>query len=224
MSELLRIEGISRRKSVKTDDGVRNIQVLHEFSLSVNSGEIIAVLGPSGSGKSTLLRMLNGLESPDSGAIFLEGVDISKMDPPVLRRKIGMVFQSPAFVADTVRENLRYGPRLAGKPLENSDGALARLLEMVQLDGSFLPRNPDALSQGEKQRVSIAMALSNQPTILLMDEPTSALDAATAMGIIDLLLELNRKLGLTLVVVTHVVEHAEHLQCGRKIVMQSRTG
>lgn len=219
MVELIRIDRISKRKRVKTDRGVKDLEIFRDFSMSVMVGEIVVVFGPSGSGKSTLLRMLNGLESPDSGAIFLEGVDISTIAPPVLRRKIGLVFQSPAFVANSVRDNLCFGPRLAGRMGEMDDVSLADLLEKVRLDASFLPREVETLSQGEKQRVSIAMALANKPVMLMMDEPTSALDAATASGIIDLVLELNQKAGLTLLVVTHVLEHADRLKGARRIVL-----
>jgi ABC-type methionine transport system ATPase subunit len=223
MTELLRLERVSKRKRVKTDEGVRELEVLRDFSLTVHAGEVVTVLGPSGSGKTSLLRLLNGLDRPDAGAIYLEGVDISKIAPPVLRRKVGMVFQSPAFVAERVRDNLRFGPLLAGKAEELDDAALARLLDMVRLDASFLPREADQLSQGEKQRLSIAMALANKPMMLLMDEPTSALDAATAADIIDLVAELNRSTGLTLMVVTHVAEHAERLQGSRVVRLASHT-
>jgi ABC-type methionine transport system ATPase subunit len=169
-------------------------------------GAITAVVGPSGAGKSTLLRAINRLIEPTAGEVYLNGEPTSRMDPLGLRRRVGMVFQLPAFFGATVEEATLYGARLAER-----DAEVGRLLEMVGLEVSFLGRAPQALSVGEQQRVSIARALALEPEALLMDEPTSALDEAARRRIEELIRELNASLGLTIVVVSHDLAQVERV-------------
>ena len=162
------------------------------------AGSITAVVGPSGAGKSTLLRAINRLIEPTEGEVYLNGEPTSRMDPLELRRRVGMVFQLPALFGETVEEATIYGARLAGREAD-----AGRLLEMAGLDASFAGKNPQTLSVGEQQRVSIARALALGPEALLMDEPTSALDEAARRRIEALIRGLNASLGLTIVVVSH---------------------
>ena len=136
----------------------------------------------------------------------MDGEPTSGMDPLLLRRRVGMVFQLPALFGDSVEEAILYGPRLAGRDVDAD-----RLLEMVGLDASLSGRDPQSLSVGQQQRVSLARALALKPEVLLMDEPTSALDEAARRTIEELIRELNSSLGLTIVVVSHHLDQVERL-------------
>ena len=170
------------------------------------AGAITSIVGPSGAGKSTLLRAINRLIEPTSGEVYMDGEPTSGMDPLLLRRRVGMVFQLPALFGDSVEEAILYGPRLAGRDVDAD-----RLLEMVGLDASLSARDPQNLSVGQQQRVSLARALALKPEVLLMDEPTSALDEAARRTIEELIRELNSSLGLTIVVVSHHLDQVERL-------------
>jgi putative ABC transport system ATP-binding protein len=169
-------------------------------------GRITSVVGPSGAGKSTLLRALNGLVEPTLGEVYLDGLPTSRIDPLALRRRVGMVFQLPTLFGKTVEDTTLYGARLAGKSAEPEG-----LLEMVGLGASFKDRDPQSLSVGEQQRVSIARALALGPEVLLMDEPTSALDGAARRRIEELIEELNTSLNLTIVLVSHTLDQVQRL-------------
>jgi putative ABC transport system ATP-binding protein len=169
-------------------------------------GRITSVVGPSGSGKSTLLRAINRLIEPTAGEVYLDGEPTGGMDPLLLRRRVGMVFQLPALFGASVDEAILYGARLAGRGVDAD-----RLLEMVGLDASLGARDPQSLSVGQQQRVSLARALALEPEVLLMDEPTSALDEAARRTIEELIQELNSSLGLTVVVVSHHLDQVERL-------------
>ena len=169
-------------------------------------GCITAVVGSSGAGKSTLLRAINRLIEPTAGEIYLDGKPTSEMNPLELRRRVGMVFQVPALFGATVEEATLYGARLAGRSADAS-----RLLEMAGLAASFKGKEPQRLSVGEQQRVSIARALALQPEALLMDEPTSALDEAARRRIEDLIRELNASLRLTIALVSHDLGQVERV-------------
>jgi ABC-type methionine transport system ATPase subunit len=181
-------------------------EILRGVNADIPGGNITAVVGPSGAGKSTLLRTINRLIEPASGEVYLEGEPTSGMDPLELRRRVGMVFQLPAFFGATVEEATLYGARLAGRSADTD-----RLLEMVGLVASFKDKAPQSLSVGEQQRVSIARALALEPEALLVDEPTSALDEAARRRIEDLIQELNASLGLTIVLVSHALDQVEHV-------------
>lgn len=178
--------------------GVGGTEILAGVDASMQDGEITAVVGPSGAGKSTLLRAINRLIEPSSGEVYLDGEPTDSLDPLELRRRIGMVFQIPALFGDSVEEALLYGAHLAGKSPDPR-----RLLELVGLEPSMAGRAPETLSVGQQQRVSVARALALEPEVLLLDEPTSALDEAARRKIEDLVRDLNARLGLTMVFVSH---------------------
>jgi ABC-type methionine transport system ATPase subunit len=192
---------------------VGGVEILRGVSVMIPEAEITAVVGPSGAGKSTLLRAINRLIEPSAGAVYLDGSPTSGMDPILLRHRIGMVFQLPALFGATVESEVLYGPRLAEK---NADAA--RLLKVVGLDVSLSSRDPRTLSVGQQQRVSIARALALEPEVLLMDEPTSALDEAARSKIEDLIQELNARLDLTIVLVSHALDQVERV-AGRVVLL-----
>jgi putative ABC transport system ATP-binding protein len=202
-------------KQVTTGDSV--LTILHDVSFSVSAGEAVAIVGASGSGKSTLLGLLAGLDTPTSGSVTISGEDLFALDEDgraALRaRLVGFVFQSFNLLpAMTALENVMLPLELAG---ESGAAAAARaLLDRVGL-GARLGHHPKQLSGGEQQRVAIARAFATRPALLLADEPTGNLDAATGAGIIDLMFELNRERGTTLVLVTHDLELSQ--RCGRAL-------
>jgi putative ABC transport system ATP-binding protein len=181
-------------------------EILRGVTFAVQAGEVFSVVGPSGAGKSTLLRTINRLLEPTAGNIFLDGAPIEEIDPLELRRRIGMVFQLPALFGDTVEDTVLYGVRLTGKRAD-----VEHLLGLAGLAPSLASRNPQSLSVGQQQRVSIARALALEPEVLLMDEPTSALDQAARQRIEDLIGQLNEELGLTTVVVSHALDQVERI-------------
>ena len=181
-------------------------EILKGVDAAFPEGEITAVLGPSGAGKSTLLRAMNRLVEPTAGEVYLDGTPTSEMDPLALRRRVGLVFQLPALFGETVEDAVLYGARLAGR-----DADAKRLLQTAGLDASFAKRAPHNLSVGEQQRVSMARALALGPEVLLLDEPTSALDGAARDRVEDLVRDLNARLGLTIVLVSHALDQVERV-------------
>ena len=181
-------------------------EILAGVCMRVPNGGITAVVGPSGAGKSTVLRAMNRLVEPSSGEVYLDGDPTSALDPLELRRRVGMVFQTPALFGTSVEEDVLYGARLSGR-----DANPGRLLEVVGLDPSLVERDPQTLSVGQQQRVSIARALALEPEVLLLDEPTSALDEAARRKIEDLVRDLNGRLGLTMVFVSHDLTQVERI-------------
>ena len=193
--------------------------VLGDASLAVRPGAIAVLEGPSGCGKSTFLRMLAGLTEPLRGRRLLDGEDALAMRPEVWRRRVAYVFQQPPMFDGTVADNLRAGPKLAGRSLAKADvEALAR---RVGLDAALLDRAARSLSGGEQMRVAIARALANDPGVLLLDEPTAALDPASAATVLGLVRDLAGE-GVSVVVVTHSREHAEALGGTRYVVANGR--
>jgi D-methionine transport system ATP-binding protein len=186
-----------------------NVQALEGASLTVAKGEILGIIGRSGAGKSTLIRCLNGLESPDHGSIRIEGTDIaalSEAELQPLRRRIGMIFQHFNLLsAKTVEENVALPLKIAGV---SKNERLARARELLDLVGltDKAKAYPASLSGGQKQRVGIARALAAKPALLLSDEATSALDPETTRSILALLRDINRKLSLTIVLITHEMD------------------
>jgi putative ABC transport system ATP-binding protein len=196
---------------LSTDHLTRSIgarKLVDAVSVDIRSGEVLAVVGSSGSGKSSFLRLLNRLDEPTSGTVFLESTDYRKISPAELRRKVGMVTQRAFLFPGTVAHNLSFGPRQRGEEL--SEEAAQQLLGRVGLPG-YLGRDISNLSGGEAQRISIARALANTPTILLLDEPTSALDETTKSGVESLLRDIIRERSLTCVMVTHDVAQAARM-------------
>jgi putative ABC transport system ATP-binding protein len=193
--------GIS--KSVKSGDS--DLVILRDIDLAVTSGEALAVVGASGSGKSTLLALLAGLDTPSSGSVMLDGVDLFSLDEDeraqLRGRVLGFVFQSFQLLpALTALENVMLPLELASA--EDAEARAREMLERVGL-GERLHHYPKHLSGGEQQRVALARAFIIRPKLLLADEPTGSLDAQSGAQIIELLFELNREQGTTLVLVTH---------------------
>lgn len=200
---------------------------LEDISLNVPSGAIYGILGRSGAGKSTLIRCLNLLERPTSGRIIMEGRDITGLSPGELRQhraRTGMVFQHFNLIhARNVANNIAVPLEIAGHPQVARELRVAQLLELVGLTDKA-KAFPSQLSGGQKQRVGIARALAAHPDILLCDEATSALDPETTASVLALLADINRKLGLTIILITHQLEviraicdHAALLENGRLI-------
>jgi putative ABC transport system ATP-binding protein len=187
---------------------VGEVTLVNDVTVEIYSGELLAVVGRSGSGKSSFLRLLNRLDEPTSGAVYLEGVDYRQIPPRELRRKIGMVTQRAFLFPGTVADNIRFGPRQRGEEMPAE--AIEELLMQVGLPG-FGSRNSANLSGGEAQRVSLARALANSPAVLLLDEPTSALDQDARQGIELLIEKIVRQRRLTCVLVTHDRDQALRL-------------
>jgi putative ABC transport system ATP-binding protein len=174
--------------------------LLEEISFALKPAEVLAVVGPSGAGKSTLLRLLNRLDEPTRGSVYLRGRDYREIPVLGLRRSIGMVMQRAFLFPGTVGDNIGFGPAQQGRQI--SPQQIAEMLARVGLEG-YASRDPLTLSGGEAQRVAITRALANEPEVLLLDEPTSALDEAARDGVQNLLASLIRERQLTCVWVTH---------------------
>ncbi|MHC4050012.1 ABC transporter ATP-binding protein [Bradyrhizobium sp. 25ACV] len=195
---LLRIEGV-----VKTFGTFRAVDGV---SLDIKAGEFFALLGPSGCGKTTLLRMLAGFEAPDEGRILLDGKDIAQALPH--ERPINMMFQNYAlFPHLSVRDNIAFGLKRAGMARADIAARVAEMVALVKLEG-LEKRKPDQLSGGQRQRVALARALARRPQLLLLDEPLAALDKKLRENTQGELMELQRRLGMTFIVVTHDQEEA----------------
>jgi putrescine transport system ATP-binding protein len=207
---LLRIEAV-----VKKFGGFRAVDGL---SLDVRAGEFFALLGPSGCGKTTLLRMLAGFETLDEGRILLDGKDIARVAPH--ERPINMMFQNYALFPHLgVRDNIAFGLKRAAMPGAEIEARVAELIALVKLEG-LEKRKPDQLSGGQRQRVALARSLARRPRVLLLDEPLAALDKKLRESTQLELMELQRRLGLTFIIVTHDQEEAMTM-AGRIGVMDS---
>ena len=198
------------------------ITALDNVNLKIEDGDIFGVIGFSGAGKSTLIRCLNRLEEPDSGHIFIGGQDITAMNKQELRlarRKIGMIFQQfNLFDSKTVFDNVAFPLRVAGYSKNKLTNRVREILDLVDLTDKE-KAYPLQLSGGQKQRVGIARALSNEPDVLLSDEATSALDPQTTYSILELLKNINQKLGLTIVLITHELDVLNHI-CNNMAVIE----
>jgi len=229
-SEKLAIETLDLKKSYKM--GLVTVYALRGVNLRMRHGEIVSVVGPSGSGKSTLLNMLGALDTPTSGKILIDGVDISRMGERALarfrNRKIGFIFQSYNLIdRSKVAKNVELPAIVAGMSKKLRNQRVHELLDLVGL-GDKSNRRPNALSGGEQQRVAIARALINDPAFILADEPTGNLDSKTGEEIQNLLLRVNEERKATILIVTHNLELAEktgrilHLRDG--VVEKERAG
>ena len=198
-----------------------DIHACQDVNLTIQTGEIFGVIGYSGAGKSTLVRIINQLEKQTSGEVIIDGEDISLLNPKDLRKKrtkMGMIFQHFNLLwSRTVQKNIELPLEIAGVDKEIRKKKTRELIELVGLQGRENAYRSE-LSGGQKQRVGIARALANDPSILLCDEATSALDPDTTEQILDLLKDINRKLGITIVMITHQMEVVQKI-CHRVAVM-----
>ncbi len=216
---VISIQDVSK---VFKDSSQRVITAVDRASLEVSEGEIFGVIGYSGAGKSTLIRMLNGLEQPTTGIVEVAGHNLSKLKGNGLRKvrqEIGMIFQHFNILwSRTVRENIAFPLEIAGVRASERNKRVNELIQLVGLEGKG-DVYPSELSGGQKQRVGIARSLANNPKVLLCDEATSALDPETTDAILDLLVEINQKLKLTIVLITHEM-HVIRKICHRVAVME----
>lgn len=195
----------------KKDEQGNSVQILENITVTINQGDIFAVAGPSGAGKSSMLRLVNRLDDSSCGEILLEGRSLYSWDIGELRDKVGFVFQESSLFPGTVIDNLLYGLRLRGlKRVEEETRAL-ELLKMVGLPEDMLHKSVENLSGGQKQRVNLGRTLALAPEIILMDEPTSALDPAAARLIENLIVQLNRLHGKTILLVSHNLNQIERI-------------
>ncbi len=209
------------RLSKLVTDATGTLGILHDVEFAVAPGETLAIVGASGSGKSTLLSLIAGLDTPTAGTVHLDGVDIFALDEDAraaLRaRKVGFVFQSFQLLGNlTALENVMLPLELAGR--RDARAAARRMLERVGL-GERLGHYPRVLSGGEQQRVALARAFVVEPAVLLADEPTGSLDHATGERVMQLMFDLNREHGTTLVLVTH--DPAIAARCERRIAIEA---
>lgn len=181
-------------------------RILKNVTGSFPEGKITTLVGPSGAGKTTLLKLCNGLLSPNLGEIYIKGQPIETYEPTELRRMVGIALQSAPMVSGTVYANLSLPLELQGKKLEEE--AAKHLLDDVGLEPELLYRKVTGLSGGQRQKVSIARTLVNQPKILLLDEITSSLDRASLKEIEELIVKINRKYGTTIIWITHNLQQA----------------
>ncbi|MFD0827163.1 methionine ABC transporter ATP-binding protein [Neobacillus sp. M.A.Huq-85] len=199
------------------------LKAVDDVNLEINKGEIFGVIGYSGAGKSTLIRMLNGLELPTEGSVTVVGREVSKIKGSDLRKarqEISMIFQHFNLLwSRTVSENIEFPLEIAGVTKAERLKRVSELVKLVGLEGRE-NAYPSQLSGGQKQRVGIARALANNPKVLLCDEATSALDPQTTDSILDLLVDINKRLGLTIVLITHEM-HVIRKICHRVAVMES---
>ncbi|MGE8416231.1 MAG: methionine ABC transporter ATP-binding protein [Pseudomonas sp.] len=198
------------------------VQALHGIDLSIQRGEVFGIIGRSGAGKSSLIRTINRLEQPTSGRVLIDQVDIGEFDEDrlvALRRRIGMIFQHFNLMsAKTVWHNVELPLKVAGVPKAQRERKVRELLELVGLADKH-KTYPAQLSGGQKQRVGIARALVHDPEILLCDEATSALDPETTQSILGLLKEINQRLGLTIILITHEMAVIREI-CDRVVVLE----
>jgi putative ABC transport system ATP-binding protein len=186
--------------------------ILSDISFSARSAEVTTIVGPSGGGKSTLLRLLNRLSDPTGGKIFLDGTEISSLDPLLLRSRVAMVQQKPFMFEGTVLFNLQRPFIYRREPLPDAKSAeVLRSLELARLNSDMMERDSRSLSLGEQQRVSLARALITNPSVLLLDEPTSALDRPTADHLTATFQDICRSQHLAVILVTHDLRLAEKI-------------
>jgi len=215
---LIKITGLYKTYENKNN----NVNALKNINLEINKGEIFGIIGLSGAGKSTLIRTLNRLEDPTSGHITIDGTDITKLNKKELmemRKTIGMIFQHFNLLSSrTVFENISFPLEIIGHDKNQINEIVNELLTVVGLTDKK-DSYPSQLSGGQKQRVAIARALANNPKVLLCDEATSALDPQTTKSILNLLKEIQKKYGLTIVLITHQMEVIREI-CNRVAIIE----
>lgn len=216
---MIQIKNVSKTFVTKKAE----VKAVDNVSLHVKKGEIYGVIGYSGAGKSTLIRCVNLLERPTEGEIIVNGVDLTKLSKARLneeRKKIGMIFQGFNLLKTaTVYDNIAIPLKLTGVPKQEIDKRVKKYLKVVGLENR-MDAYPSQLSGGQKQRVAIARALSHEPDVLLSDEATSALDPETTEAILDLLLQINKDFGITILLITHEMQVVQKI-CDRVAVMEN---
>jgi len=214
---IIRIENLSKRFEAKSGD----VQALENISLDIMPGEIFGIIGMSGAGKSTLVRCINYLEKPTGGRVLFDGRDLSEMKQKELyrtRQSMGMIFQQfNLLMQRTALDNVCFPLEIAGVKKSDARDRAAGLLELVGM-ADKAEAYPAQLSGGQLQRVAIARALATDPKVLLCDEATSALDPSTTRGVLELLKSINRRLGITIVVITHEMSVIEEI-CHRVAII-----
>ena len=211
---IIQLEELARHYEM----GGTTVKALDGVDMEIGRGEYVSIVGPSGSGKTTLFNMIGGLDRPTKGKVYIDGVDISKLDAYELAwlrcRKIGYIFQTFNLIPVlTALENVALPTVFAGIPRDEGQEKAAKLLTSVGL-GERLDHRPTELSAGQQQRVAIARAMANDPAIILADEPTGNLDLNTGKEIIDILHNLNTTRGMTLIAATHdlkMIEASDHI-------------
>jgi D-methionine transport system ATP-binding protein len=218
VSTIIEFKNVSKSYTVSN----RAIPAVHDINLTITKGETFGIIGQSGAGKSTLIRIINLLERPNTGHIIINGIDFTAISPDALRlqrQRIGMIFQHFNLLSSkTVAANIAFPLKIAG--LHNPEQINMRVSELLDLVDLRDQANkyPAQLSGGQKQRVGIARALATKPDILLCDEATSALDPQTTQSVLSLLADINRRLGLTIVLITHEMDVIRDL-CDRVAVL-----
>lgn len=215
---MIKLENISKSFAING----KTVEAVKDVSLAIRQGEIFGIIGFSGAGKSTLVRCINLLEKPEKGQVIIDGEDITHYEGKELRhvrQKIGMIFQHFNLMPSrTVFENIELPLKLTKLSASERSQKIKKLLDLVGLSDKA-QSYPSQLSGGQKQRVAIARAIANDPKVLLCDEATSALDPQTTHSILQLLKEVNTRLGITIVVITHQMEVIKEI-CDRVAVMQ----
>lgn len=206
---LYKLSSVTKIKSGK--------KILDNISCEIDRGKIFVIMGPSGSGKTTLLRLLNRLEDPSEGEIIFNGENIKQIDVKELRRKVAMIFQVPLLFGEKVVDNILYPARLH-KIEVNPE----KIIELIGLDKDILNQRVDSVSVGQAQRVAMARSLVLNPDVLLLDEPTSALDLSSKIEIENLIKDLNKKLGISMVFVTHDIEQAKRTGDRAILIVEGR--
>lgn len=216
---MITLKNVKKIYQTKTN----SVTAVNNIDLQINEGEIFGIIGYSGAGKSSLIRLLNGLETPTEGNISVAGHNITSIKGKALRdarKEISMIFQHFNLLwSRTVRENISFPLEIAKVPKPKREERVNELIKLVGLEGRE-DAYPSQLSGGQKQRVGIARALANNPKVLLCDEATSALDPQTTDSILDLLVDINERLGLTIVLITHEM-HVIRKICHRVAVMEN---
>ena len=214
---MIRLEGIKKRFRTKAGE----LEVLHGVSADIKKGEVFGIIGLSGAGKSTLVRCINLLERPTAGKVWLDGVELTALDDKELReqrRHMGMIFQQfHLLMQRTALDNVCFPMEISGVPKAKAKERAKELLDLVGL-ADRMESYPAQLSGGQKQRVAIARALATEPKVLLCDEATSALDPNTTAGVLSLLKDINTRLGITIVVITHEMSVIQEI-CDRVAII-----
>ncbi len=218
---MIEIKHLSKTFSTRKNE----VHALKDIDITIDRGDIFGIIGISGAGKSTLLRCLSGLETPTGGDIAIEGrsiIGIKGSELTRIRREMGVVFQGyNLLMQKTVAENIAFPLRINGYSKQDIDSRVKELLKIVDLEDKW-KSYPSQLSGGQKQRVAIARALATQPKILLCDEPTSALDPLTTKQVLGLLQEINEKLSVTVIIITHEIGVVRRI-CNRLAVIAEGT-